>query len=605
MNEVVRAVSYGDIALESNVAVVGKTGAGKTSVEKFLTESAVWAPDMYVRPNTRVCILDTIKSDHWGLTLMADGKRPGLPFIILGGPHGHVPLHDGAGEAIAKLVATGQLPLSIIDMAGFKMGGLQRFWNAFAETLFALNKYPLQLQVEEAHEIAPKERSGVGAETYALYWAKKVATGGRSKGLRLTVATQRTQSIHNAMLGSCETMIALRLTAPADIEPIAKWLSANLEKDEAIVVKRSLPSLKNGEAWVCANGHAKRVQFPLFRTFDNSKTPDGSEIDVVPPKVDRRLLTAMIGDAVKEAEENDVDTLKARIKELETTVNATTCVSEIDINGRCYKAGMEEGHHSGYRRGMEEAANGPAARVVEEVVTYLERITARVRADNTLLIGPDASARPGGKDEPAAASPPLVARRSADPIVAHAHTPATPRRVSKGEGESGPSPKRKVDASGAGMRLFAELEKYFPTNSSFTNEHMLIMSGMRQGGYFNTAKGWLVSNEYIRQVAGGYEITVKGANKIGTLGDQKKDVRTRKLIGEIWLPKLKRPADEVLRVLLDQRTHASFAPLDMQARVGVKQGGYWNTAMKSLRDANLVDTHQGITLSHFVTGLIA
>ena len=65
------------------------------------------------------CVLDPSKSDWWGITSSADGKRAGLPFVIMGGPHGHVPLHSSAGKAIGKIVSDSSLPLSIIDMRGF------------------------------------------------------------------------------------------------------------------------------------------------------------------------------------------------------------------------------------------------------------------------------------------------------------------------------------------------------------------------------------------------------------------------------------------------------------------------------------------------------
>jgi hypothetical protein len=73
-------------ALKNHIAVLGKTGSGKTGSGKFLIEKVV-ADDF------RVCILDTVKSDWWGITSSADGKRAGLPFKILGGSRGHVPLH--------------------------------------------------------------------------------------------------------------------------------------------------------------------------------------------------------------------------------------------------------------------------------------------------------------------------------------------------------------------------------------------------------------------------------------------------------------------------------------------------------------------------------
>jgi hypothetical protein len=77
--------------LDQHVAVLGKTGSGKTSTDKLAIEQVVAA-------GARVCVLDPIKSDWWGLTSSADGRKPGLPFQILGGPHGHVPLHSSAGK---------------------------------------------------------------------------------------------------------------------------------------------------------------------------------------------------------------------------------------------------------------------------------------------------------------------------------------------------------------------------------------------------------------------------------------------------------------------------------------------------------------------------
>lgn len=48
----------------------------------------------------------------------------------------------------------------------------------------------LYLVIEESHEIAMKEQSGIGNENMSIHWAKKLATAGRSKGIRLIVATQ-------------------------------------------------------------------------------------------------------------------------------------------------------------------------------------------------------------------------------------------------------------------------------------------------------------------------------------------------------------------------------------------------------------------------------
>ena len=303
-----------EAALEQHVAVLGKTGSGKTTTAKLAIEQVV-------ADGARVCILDPIKSDWWGLISSADGKHAGLPFYILGGPRGHVPLHAGAGRAIGELVASGALPLSIIDMADFAPGGQARFFVDFAPALLRRMRGVVYLVIEEAHLFAPKERSGIGAENMSIHWAKTLATAGRSKGIRLVLVTQRTQALHNALLGSCDTMIAHRLTAPADQEPVVKWLKANVDKETTEKVASSLSSLRTGDAWLCS-GEAKLFElhhFPKIKTYDNTATPTGKgeEHAVKAAPVDVDKLRTIMGEAVADAEASDPKLLRARIVQLE------------------------------------------------------------------------------------------------------------------------------------------------------------------------------------------------------------------------------------------------------------------------------------------------
>lgn len=303
-------MTFPQAILTQHIAILGKTGAGKSSTAKLLIEQVV-------AEGARVCILDPIKSDWWGLTSSANGNHAGLPFHILGGPRGHVPLHASAGKAIGEIVASGALPLSIIDMADFEPGGQAKFFVDFAPTLLRKMRGVVYLVIEEAHLFAPKERSGVGAENLSIHWAKTLATAGRSKGVRLVLVTQRTQALHNALLGSCDTLIAHRLTAPADQEPVTKWLKANTTKEILQQVATSLASLKTGQGWICS-GEAKLFelrQFPRISTYDNTATPtgDGADQVVKTAPVDPEKLRAIIGDAVKEAVANDPRELKKQI----------------------------------------------------------------------------------------------------------------------------------------------------------------------------------------------------------------------------------------------------------------------------------------------------
>lgn len=343
--------------LRQHMAFLGKTGSGKTSTAKVAVEQIVRAD-----PAARVCVLDAIKSDWWGLTSSADGKRAGLPFVILGGPRGHVALHSGAGKAIGELVASGALPLSIIDMADFKAGGLQQFFIDFAEALFKKNRGVVYLVMEEAHEFAPKERSGIGAENLAIHWAKKLATGARSKGIRLILVTQRTQSLHNALLGSCDTMVAHRLTAPADQNPVKDWLKANMPKEVFAEVADSMSRLKTGSGWFCSGeaARAELVTFPRITTFDNSATPDGSaETQVTTAAVDRERLKSIIGTAVEEAERDDPAKLRAQLDKLSAENESLRYRTGItpEQHKRIYDSGYEDGYGQGGDKTMRAVAS--------------------------------------------------------------------------------------------------------------------------------------------------------------------------------------------------------------------------------------------------------
>jgi hypothetical protein len=112
------------------------------------------AVEQVVANGFRVCVLDIIMSDWWGITSSANRSTPVRSFKVLGGSRGHVPLHSSAGTTIGQLVGFGQLPLSIIDMADIEPGSLQRLFVEFAPALMRHARGAIYLVVEEAHGLA-------------------------------------------------------------------------------------------------------------------------------------------------------------------------------------------------------------------------------------------------------------------------------------------------------------------------------------------------------------------------------------------------------------------------------------------------------------------
>ncbi len=526
-----------ETALANHIAILGKTGSGKTSTSKLVIEHVVAEGD-------RVCILDPIKSDWWGITSSSDGSAPGLPFTILGGPHGSVPLPATSGKALGHLVGSGKLPLSILDMADFERAGdLQGFFSDFASSLVRHMRGVLYLVAEEAHEFAPKERAGFGNENQAIHWAKKLATAGRSKGIRLIVATQRVQSLHNAVLGSCETLIAHRLTTPADQDPVLKWVKANADKDVHSEVASSLSSLPTGTGWV-VSGEAQmfeRVAFPKFATFDNTATPDrdDGERAVVTSAVDEEALRDILGSAIAEAQASDPKALKAEIarltKELAAANRRTAAPPEkIVANADDLTAAREEGQRAGIAIGIARAR----------------------QAIDALRV-----------DAPSNASPAKV-KREPKPVVAV-------------EG----------DVPAGCAKPLAALAQVYP--AGLTEPQWALSAGYkRSGGTWGTYKSRLRGAALIEQRDGKWFATEVGAKAVG-------DVETPPEPGpelvRWWSAKLP-GVSRIAEALIDAYPHR-LSKEELAARVDMTpSGGSFGTYLSRLAGPGLIDRDGGIIL---------
>jgi DNA helicase HerA-like ATPase len=77
-----------DPVLESHLALLGKTGSGKSNAAVILAERLI-------DKKHRVCIVDPTDR-YWGLRLSPDGRSPsGYEPVIFGGQHADLPLEAG------------------------------------------------------------------------------------------------------------------------------------------------------------------------------------------------------------------------------------------------------------------------------------------------------------------------------------------------------------------------------------------------------------------------------------------------------------------------------------------------------------------------------
>jgi uncharacterized protein len=334
-----------EAALHQNIAVLGKNGSGKT----YAAKAAIVEP--LLAAGRRVGIVDPTGA-WWGLRSSRDGKGAGFQVLVLGGDHGDLPLPANGGAAVARLLVEQGVSL-IADTTHLSVGERTRWFTDFAGTLYRMNRTPLHLVLDEAHNFAPQGKVPDPDAGKMLHAASTLASQGRSRGIRLTMITQRPQKLHKDSLTSADTLLALRVIHNLDRGAVAEWINGCGDPAQGKEVLNTLANLQRGEGWVWypEGGFLQRLKFPAIRTFDSSATPmDGAPIAA--PKgaaaIDLTEIRAALADAVKETEANDPKLLRAEIARLKRDASKPQPAEPLTVPD-------PQAEERGYRRGRAEA----------------------------------------------------------------------------------------------------------------------------------------------------------------------------------------------------------------------------------------------------------
>ncbi len=314
-----------EAALQQHMAVLGKTGSGKTFAVKGIVEG-------WLAAKKRVGIVDPTGA-WWGLRSSQDGKGAGFPILVLGGDHGDLPLPALGGAAVARLLTEQGVNL-VADTLHLTVGERTRWFTDFANTLYRTNKAPLHLVLDEAHNFAPQGKVPDPDTGKMLHAANTLASGGRSRGIRVAMITQRPQKLHKDTLTCADTLIAMRVLAPHDRLAVEDWIKGCGDMATGKEVLNSLASLQRGEgwAWYPEGKFLQRMKFPSIKTFDSSATPTDGGIVKAPKgvaEIDLTEIKAAMADAVKEAEANDPKLLRLKIRELEKQLSSREVLEKI------------------------------------------------------------------------------------------------------------------------------------------------------------------------------------------------------------------------------------------------------------------------------------
>lgn len=252
-------------SVTATFSILGKKGRGKTYTASVLAEELMDAGCL-------ICVIDPTGVWH-GLRSSANGREAGFPVVILGGDHADVALRADQGAAVAELIARQRFP-AVLDLSLMRKNERRAFAADFLETLYWRNREPLHLIIDEADEFAP-QRAPAGIERL-LGATEDIVRRGRVRGLGVTLCSQRAAALHKTVLSQIDSLIALGVTAPQDVNTISDWVAQHAEEGQAREVRQSLPALPVGQAWVWSPewlGVTQRISVRRRRTFDSSATP--------------------------------------------------------------------------------------------------------------------------------------------------------------------------------------------------------------------------------------------------------------------------------------------------------------------------------------------
>lgn len=545
-----------EAALHQHVAVLGKTGSGKT----FAAKAAIVEP--LLAAHKRVGVVDPTGA-WWGLRSSRDGKGAGFPVLVLGGDHGDLPLPALGGAAVARLLVEQGVNL-VADTSQLTVGERTRWMIDFAGTLYRVNRAPLHLILDEAHNFAPQGKVPDPDTGKMLHATNNLASGGRSRGIRLTMITQRPQKLHKDALTSADTLIAMRVLAPHDRLAVEDWIKGCGDPAQGKEVLNSLAGLQRGEGWVWypEGAHLARVKFPQIKTFDSSATPtEGSTIAA--PKgaaeMDLTEIRAALADAVKEAEDNDPKLLRKQIAMLKDQLEDARRQPVADMKV------LDEAEQKGYLRGLD--AIEPVIRRVLTIKDTLDSEWEGIHQDRMRIRRAEptetyANRHASGIQRPAPAAP-----------VKHSDQFAPLRKSASSADSALPKSERLV------LTALAQ----YPQGR--TKVQVAILTGYSvNGGGFNNAIGSLRSAGRLEGGSERLTITQAGIDALGTFQPLP---RGRELLA-YWYGQLGKAERKALEALAEAYPR-TLSKAQIASLAGYEQdGGGFNNALGKLRSLELI-----------------
>lgn len=578
-----------DAATET-FGIFGQKGSGKSSTAARFVEQLVKA-------GGRAVIADP--TGVW-YGLMHDGIGTGLAGIVLGGEHGDVPLDPTKGRIVAEFVVSQTTyPVVVLDLKLMRKAERTKFMLAFMETLYHENREALHVVLDEAHQFAPTQ-AREGGETIPLLGAvEDVVALGRSRGLGITMISQRFATLNANVREQIGTLIVHRLVGSLDRKALRGWIEANGEPEREREVIETIAKLRTGRALLWSPAFMAFfgvVDIEAPETFDSRATPKVGQKVKRPGKraaVDLDTLKQRMAETIEQAEANDPVKLRAKV-----TAASRAAAEALDELTRVKAVWAPPDEVAALKRQIAEMETRPVEPIRVPLLTDEDRALLRQVAelvpsvtDVAFAIEQRASQMAPAPRPPAAAPTPPPVRQMAQP--------ATPR-VAPAVPATQPTVLDPADAprlrAGA-RRMLDVLVAGYPMR--YTVAQWAALAKMkRTGGTFGTYVSDLRRSGFLDERDGTVGPTQAALDYSGVVPGTPKSSSE---VIDMWRTRLRGGA----RRMLDEI--ASVGPISREAlaeRTGIAAtGGTFGTYLSDIRRTGLVEeTSDGYQLAEFVRG---
>lgn len=549
-------LSLPDEIVTEALAIVANRGAGKTYTSKVLVE-------LMTKAGLPSCIIDPL-GVWWGLRSSADGKKAGLQFIVLGGSNGDLPLEPEAGKVIADFVLDQRVPV-ILDLSLMRKAAARRFVSAFLEEIYERNKLPLHLVVDECDLFCPQRPSKDFPMTL-LGTMEDIVRRGRSKGLGITLISQRPAVIHKDVLSQVSVLIALRLVSPQDRNAIRDWIETHGTPEQRNKILTELPQLPTGEGFFYSPAFmGVLVKFKAFpsTTFDSSATPKLGETRIEPTafaSVDLEALSTQMASTIEQVKAKDPVLLQRRVAVLERE------------SAEWKKEALALREHA------EALSNRPPTVEVREVVpepvlTLLRGLT-KMSEDVTRVLGAVTEAQ---SDVAALAAAPVV--KITPPPAPRSSPPSPPLPPSTGD-------------SGGGDSTFSKAEKQvmtvlaqFPEGRTFTQIAILSGRSSKSSAFKNALSSLRTSGALVGDNKSVMQATPEGIERLGPW----EPLPQGRALFDHWCSMLGKSERTVLQALVDAYPMSLTKPLISQHSGYSETSSGFKNALSKLRTLELAE----------------